>query len=115
MQKPLQITLLGLDRSDALDEHVREKVRKLEEIEPRAIGCHVTIEKPHRHHHQGAQIDVRIAIRLPGRADIVVTRHHSDDAYVAMRDAFDAAKRMLEEHVRETRDRQRGAQQASQG
>ena len=64
------------------------------------IGCHVTVDSPHRHHHQGAQFDVRIDIHLPGRAEVVVNRQHGEDVYLALRDAFDAARRKLKEHIR---------------
>jgi ribosomal subunit interface protein len=100
MEKPLQITILGMEHSAALDAHIREKALKLEEFYPRMIGCHVTVDKPHRHHHQGGQLDVRIDIHLPGRAEVVVNRQHAEDVYVALRDAFDAAKRKLEEPIR---------------
>jgi ribosomal subunit interface protein len=100
MQKPLQITVHGMEHSAALDAGIRERAAKLEEFYPRMIGCHVTVDKPHHHHHQGAQFDVRIDLHLPGRKEVVVNRQHAEDVFVALRDAFDAAKRKLEEHVR---------------
>jgi ribosomal subunit interface protein len=100
MQKPLQITIHGMEHSAALDAGIRERAAKLEEFYPRMIGCHVTVDKPHRHHHQGAQFDVHIDMHLPGKKEVVVNRQHADDVFVALRDAFDAAKRKLEEHVR---------------
>jgi ribosomal subunit interface protein len=100
MEKPLQITIRGMEHSAALDAHIREKASKLAEFYPRMIGCHVTVVLPHRHRHHGGQLDVRIDIHLPGRGEVVVNRQHAEDVYVALRDAFDAAKRKLEEHVR---------------
>lgn len=100
MQKPLQITLHGMEHTAALDDQIRHRALKLEEFYPRMIGCHVTIDKPHQHRHQGEQFDVRIDIHLPGKAEVVINRQHAEDVYVALRDAFDAAKRKLEEHVR---------------
>lgn len=100
MEKPLQITVHGMEHSAALDAHIRDKALKLEEFYPRMIACHVTVDQPHRHHQQGGQLDVRIDIHLPGRAEVVVNRQHAEDVYVALRDAFDAAKRKLEEHIR---------------
>jgi ribosomal subunit interface protein len=100
MEKPLQITIHGMEHSAALDAHIREKAAKLEEFYPRMIGCHVTVEQPHHHHHQGDQFKVRIDVHLPGRGEVVVNRQHAEDIYVALRDAFDSAKRQLEEHIR---------------
>ena len=49
---------------------------------------------------------------MPGQ-EIVVNHEHDEDVYVALRDAFDAAKRRLEDYARirrgETRTRQAGA------
>ena len=45
---------------------------------------------------------MRIDLRVPGR-EIAVTRDHHVDVFVALRDAFDSAKRQLEEVVREKR------------
>jgi ribosomal subunit interface protein len=100
MEKALQITIHGMEHSAALDAHIREKVAKLEEFYPRMIGCHVTVEQPHRHHHQGDQFEVRIDVHVPGRGEVVVNRQRAEDIYVALRDAFDSAKRQLEEHIR---------------
>ena len=57
---------------------------------------------PHKHHHQGKQFNVRIDIGVPG-SEIVVTKDASEDVYIAVRDAFDAAKRQLEDYARKTR------------
>jgi ribosome-associated translation inhibitor RaiA len=100
MEKPLQITIRGMEHSEALDAHIRDKALKLEEFYPRMIGCHVTVEEPHRHHHQGPSWKCVSTSIFPVMPRVVVNRQHSDDVYVALRDAFDAAKRQLEEHIR---------------
>lgn len=102
MQIPLQITIRDVPHSEAVDAHVREKAAKLEEFSGHIISCRVVVEMPHKHSHQGRQYNVRMDIGVPGR-EIVVNRDHSQDVYIAIRDAFDAAKRQLEEHVRVTR------------
>jgi ribosome-associated translation inhibitor RaiA/cold shock CspA family protein len=103
MQVPLQITIRDLPHSDALEARIRDSAAKLEQFHPRISGCRVTIEESAKHHHQGRQFRVRIDLRVPGRAEIVATRHHDEDVYVALRDAFDSAKRQVEEVVREKR------------
>lgn len=99
MQSPLQITIRDIPSSDALEAHIRDKVEKLENFSDRIVSCHVVVEMPHKHHHQGKEFNVRINIGVPG-SDIVVNRDHHQDPYVALRDAFDAAKRQLEDHAR---------------
>ena len=102
MQRPVQITFKDIPHSDAVETHIREKVAKLETFYPNIIGCHVTVELPHKHHHQGKLHNVRIDIKVPG-SEIVVNRDKHEDIYVALRDAFDAAKRQVEEFGRKQR------------
>jgi len=102
MEMPLQITLRNVPHSPALDARIRDKMAKLEEFHPRITSCHVTVEEPSKHQHQGRQFAVHIDVRVPGR-EIAVTREHHEDVFVALRDAFDAAKRQLEDVVREKR------------
>lgn len=102
MQIPLQITVRDMEHSDALETHIRDKANKLDEYFDRIMSCRVVVEMPHKHHHQGKQFNVRIDIGVPG-SEIVVNRDHAEDVYVALRDAFDAAKRQLEDYARKIR------------
>lgn len=102
MQVPLQITIRNIQHSEALESHIREKAAKLEEFHPRITSCRVTVEEFRKHHQQGRQLQVRIDVRVP-QHEIAATRDHHEDVYVALRDAFDAVKRQLEEVVRESR------------
>ena len=99
MQIPLQITIRGVEHSDALETHIRDKAQKLEEFFDHITSCRVVVEVPHKHHQQGRQFNVRIDIGVPG-SEIAVNRDHAEDVYVALRDAFGAAKRQLEDYAR---------------
>lgn len=99
MQVPLQITVRDFPQSEALEARIREKAAKLEEFHPRITSCRVTVEELRKHHQQGRHFQVSLDVRVPGR-EIVVNRAHHEDVYVALRDAFDAAKRQLEEVAR---------------
>ena len=107
MQVPLQISFRNMDPSPAIETVVREKAAKLGRFFERIVSCDVTIEAPHRHHHKGKLYKVRIDIGMPGN-DVHVNqegpknRAH-EDVYVAIRDAFDAAVRQLEDHARKLR------------
>lgn len=102
MQIPLQITIRGIAPSEALEKRIRDKAAKLDEFFDHITSCRVVVGEPHKHHRQGKQFNVRIDIGVPGR-EIVATREHAEDVYVALRDAFDAAKRQLEDYVRQLR------------
>lgn len=102
MQVPLQITVRRMARSDALDARIRDQAAKLEEFHPNLISCRVTVEELDRRQAQGRQFQVRVDAHVPGR-EIAASRDHHEDVYVALRDAFAALTRQLEEDIRERR------------
>lgn len=102
MQVPLQITVRDVQHSEALEARIREKAAKLESFHPRIMSCRVTVEESHKHRNQGRHFQVRVDVRVPGR-EIIANRDHDEDPYVALREAFDAAKRQLEELARTQR------------
>ena len=102
MQTPLQITFRNFPSSDAVEARIRAKAAKLEEFHPRIMSCHVVVEELDRHQKQGRQFTVRLDIRVSGH-EIAIDRDHHEDIYVALRDAFNAAGRKLEEVARTQR------------
>ncbi|MDR4499341.1 MAG: HPF/RaiA family ribosome-associated protein [Candidatus Scalindua sp.] len=107
MQLPLQITFRGMEPSDAVEANVREKAEKLERFAEHITSCRVIVEAPHKHQQKGLLYSVKVDITLPGK-EIVATRHPDEhhaheDIYVAIRDAFNAAGRQLEDYVRRRR------------
>jgi len=102
MQVPMQITFHDVNRSDALENHIREKVTKLEQFYPTLIGCKVVVDQPGMHQHKGKPFNIRIDLTVPG-GEVVVDRQQDEDVYVALRDAFDAARRKLEDYGRKQR------------
>jgi ribosomal subunit interface protein len=104
MQIPLQITFRGISHSDAVEANIREKVSKLDRFHSHIISCRVAVEAEHHRHHQGNQYHIRIDITAPNK-ELVISREHHDrkayeDIYVAIRDAFNAATRQLEDYAR---------------
>ena len=109
MQIPVDITFKELGKSDALEARIRDWVSKLERVYDRIVRCEVMVETPHRHHRNGRAYHVRVRLTVPG-GEIVASHDPGpdgahEDAYVALRDAFTAAKRQLEEHLRKTLQR----------
>ncbi|HSN21810.1 MAG TPA: HPF/RaiA family ribosome-associated protein [Usitatibacter sp.] len=103
METPLQITIQNVPRSDALEARIRESAAKLELFHPRITSCRVAVDELQKHPHQGRQFRVRVEVHAPGREHVVATLQHHEDVYVALRDAFDAARRQLQDEVREAR------------
>ncbi len=103
MQLPLQIVFRDLAHSDAIESAIRDKAGKLEHFFDRIMGTRVTVGIIQKHRHQGKLFNIRVDLTVPG-SEIVINRDSAEDVYVAIRDAFDHAKRKLEDYAR----RQRG-------
>lgn len=108
MQQSLQITFRHMDPSPALEAKIRERTDELERFHERITGCRVVVEAVQQRHHQGNLYRVGIDLTVPG-GELAVNRAPSEhqayeDAYVAVRDSFDALRRKLEDFAR----RQRG-------
>jgi len=104
MQVPLQITFRNLGSSPAIEENIRAKMAHLERFSDRITACHVVIEGRNHRHRQGTLYNCAIHLDLPGRnisvGHVGPKDHAHEDVYVAIRDAFNAAARSLEDHTR---------------
>ena len=104
---PIEISFRNMDHSDAVEANVRENIDGLERFYARIHNCRVMVGALHRRKHKGRLYEVHISLGVPGSV-IQVNRtghrdHAHEDVYVAVRDSFNAATRMLEEHVRVAR------------
>lgn len=109
---PSQITLHGIAPSPAIEQALRRKMAWLRRYFPRILACRVTVEAPHRHQRKGQLYNVRIDLTVPGGA-LAVARSPSlhqahEDLLVAVRDAFDAARRELMDYARRQRGQVKG-------
>lgn len=107
MQVSPDIVFRNLERSEFIEKAVIQHIEQLEEFFPDIIRCRAVIECPHRHHHKGNLYHIQLDLTVPEQ-ELVVKRtpslHHAyEDFYVALRDAFDAMKRQLQEYVRRRR------------
>lgn len=105
MSFPVQITFRNMASSAALEERIRTLVEKLERFSGQITRCQIVVDAPHHgHHEQGGLFDFRIDISVP-RKEIIIGRAHTrnpahENAYVALRDAFRAARRQLQDYER---------------
>jgi ribosomal subunit interface protein len=93
-----------MEPSDAVTDRVRERATQLDHFLEGITAVHVTVQAPHQHHHKGQLYEVHILVHAPGK-EIVINRegsrdHAHEDVYVAIRDAFDAAERRIEDFAR---------------
>lgn len=100
---PVQVAFHNLPPSDEIEEKVRTEAGKLDEFFDRIMSCRVVVDVPHRHHRDGSFYQVRINLKVPGR-EIVINREPSRrddcrDIDIVIRDAFDEARRQLDEYT----------------
>lgn len=118
--------------SEAVEAHIREAGQKLDEFCDEIMGCRVLVEIPHQHHRKRKPYHVRIDVTVPG-AEFVIKRAPRlltdtptrfrkapedveleesrelskyavhDDIQLTIRDAFDAARRKLQDYARRRR------------
>jgi ribosomal subunit interface protein len=107
MRLPPQITLRGMGPSEAIGAHIRRRIDQLDRFHGRVMSCRVVVEAAHRHQRKGRIYHLSLDIKVPGH-EIAVRRdppeHHAhEDINVAIRDAFDAAERRLDDLRRRDR------------
>ena len=107
MQTPLEIRFHQMEPSPTVEARIRAKAADLERFSDQITSCRVIVEKDHRQHRKGNLFRVRIDLGVPGK-EIVANRkgpmdHAHEDIQVAIRDAFNAVTRQLEDHVRARR------------
>lgn len=110
MEFPTEITFRHMAPSAELETIIHERAVSLKRFGSRITSCRIVVEPSSRKHRNGNLFAVHVYVMAPG-GDIVVTRQSSQRVerqaiIVAIRDAFDATRRRLEDYVR----RQRGAE-----
>lgn len=96
-----EVVFEGMEPSDALRARILKEIARLERLYSRILSCRTVVEAPHRHHHKGKLYQVKIQHALPGHRDVSIGRSQElnrahEDVYVAVRDAFRAARRQLQ-------------------
>lgn len=102
MTKPLEISFQGVEKSEAIEAMIAERAAKLEKHFGRLTSIRVVVAAPHRHSHKGKIYQIKIEAGLPERPPVVVshepeTSHANQDLPTAIRDAFEAAARSLDD------------------
>jgi ribosome-associated translation inhibitor RaiA len=103
MQRPLDITFRDMTPSAAVEDAIERWADRLEHVYGRIQGCAVIVEQPHHHHRQGNRFRIHVDVTVPG-GEIAVRGAEHENAYVAIAEAFRAARRQLRDHARIQRD-----------
>jgi ribosome-associated translation inhibitor RaiA len=108
MQTPLAIAFRHFEPSEDLRSEVLKQAKRLEKFSARITSCHVVVTGPGPRSKRGGLFGVEIRISMPEHKDILITRTHAEahereHAQVAIREAFAAAQRQIEDAVRNMR------------
>jgi len=101
VRSPIILTFHHIDRYGAVEERARKLGHHLARLNERITHCHITLQGPDDPDGGGAQYLVKIDLMVPG-AQILADSLHVDgaghrDVYLALRDAFNNAKRQLQD------------------
>ena len=103
MKLPVQITFHHIDASNALETEIRSRDAKLDQFHPHVLSCRVVVTGEANRKQQGNPFSLRLDIKVKGH-EFAITRSGShEDPFVAVRDAFDAARRQIEALAQEMR------------
>jgi cold shock CspA family protein len=108
MQTTAQIDFQGLEATDQLRNHVARRIAMLEDRFGRITSCRVVVKGPGAHHQTGGLHEVNIHLSLPDGREVSVERTPKLDErhgrpLFAINDAFNRARRRLQDHVRRMR------------
>jgi ribosome-associated translation inhibitor RaiA len=101
---PVSVVFRNMEASPTVQSAALRHMAKLGRKYGRIVSCRVTVEAPHRHHRKGRLFLANVDLMLPGRVittkDTGKNKHAHEDVNVALRDAFDAAARQLQDYFR---------------
>ena len=108
MQREPIITWRNVQRSEAVEAIIRDRIKAVDRFCPDAVGLRVTLDAPQKPRHAARGFDVRLHLEVPG-PDLDVSRsvrqgHAAEDMVRAVNAAFTA----LEKQVKESRRRMAG-------
>ncbi len=98
----MKVSFRGMSASPGIEALVEDWAMRLQAVYGRLQRCEVVVDAPHRRRRHGDPCSVRVSLGVPGgQLDV---RHEpgpgdDTDIYLAVRDAFRAARRRLEDHV----------------
>ncbi|MHC4430178.1 MAG: HPF/RaiA family ribosome-associated protein [Planctomycetota bacterium] len=104
MQVPVQVTFRDMPVSDAVEATCWDEAAKLERCFDRIKSCRIVVAASNGRRPEGSLVEIRIVLAVPGRELVVDRRpppHQADeDVSVAVREAFDTARRLLEDYLK---------------
>jgi|SRR5690554_6925712 len=103
MKTPLELSFTNSSPSEPLRQRIEARVTRLERYFQGIIACRVFVEIANQSQYNIQDYSVRIVLTVPGQELAISANPRPNerghrDAYVAIRDAFDAAERRLKDY-----------------
>jgi ribosome-associated translation inhibitor RaiA len=97
----IEVHFHGIEKSEAIEQRVRDKVAKLEKLSGRMTSCRVVLEATQRSALKPKVYCIKIEIGVPRQRPIVIRHervgsHASEELTLALREAFEVASRKLD-------------------
>ncbi len=93
------MSALEIEHSDVpltgeTEAYIRNRAEHLRRLHPQVTLCRVSISAPASHHQQGGPFRVAVEVSVPG-SKLSVNRRQAPDLRLAIRKAFEAARRQV--------------------
>ncbi|MBA4181122.1 MAG: hypothetical protein C0506_11085 [Anaerolinea sp.] len=99
---PIEIQRNNVIVDPEAESYLAERLAHLPTFYPAILSTRVVLDAPLGHHRSGGPFSVNLFVDVPGTV-VAVTRQRAEDLHVAIKEAFDAAQRQLEDYAREQR------------
>lgn len=104
MKFPFKIQFRDIEKSNLVYNDIWDHADKLEKFYDRIVSMEVIVSAPHQSKKEGVIYHVEIRLHAPGNDIFIKNEREKNEAHtnihVAVRDAFDAARRKLEDLIR---------------
>lgn len=100
MEIPLEITYREAAKNDLLEDLIRAKAPRLEEIQEDIVSCRISVERVQGHQRSGSPYRIRIVMCIPPDKELVVSpkpgaEEASEQLKTTVNRAFEAMRRQV--------------------
>lgn len=109
MQVPLELSFNDIPRSDWIDDYVKDRVSRLEQLCDDLIACRVVIEREQHQKNKGNPYRTRVELTLPPKKDLIGDKQGTvEDPHVQLRPIIRKAFEAVEKQLKKEMQRRRG-------
>ncbi len=94
----LEITSRQIQLPETVTALIQKKAENLQRLHSRITGCRVVVENPGGNSKNGVAYAVHVDLTVPG-SELMINRQQAGNIPAAVRQAFAAARRQLEDYV----------------